>query len=84
MPDNIFLGELDLTDPVYALQYLHGLYQSGRGSRRKVYLRDISGDDHLGVHTQAGQEHLDLMRRRVLRLVQYNDGVVQGTTAHKR
>ena len=45
----------------------------------QVKLRHIARDDHAGTETKTRQEHLHLLRRRVLRFVQDNEAVVQGT-----
>jgi hypothetical protein len=48
----------------------------------QVDLRDVAGDHRLGADADAGQEHLHLLRRRVLRLVEDDEGVVQRAPAH--
>ena len=60
------------------------LDQPRRLLSRQVDLRDVSGDDHLRAEAEAGQEHLHLLRRRVLRLVEDDEGVVQRAPAHER
>ena len=44
----------------------------------QVNLRGVARDDDLGAETQAGEEHLHLADRRVLGLVQDDEGVVEG------
>src|SRR6266545_2278070 len=48
---------------------LHGFDQARRASGGQIDLRDVAGDDGLRAKTEARQEHLHLLGRRVLRLV---------------
>ena len=48
----------------------------------EVALAQIAGNHKLGVKTQARQEHLHLLRRRVLCLVEHHEGVAQCSAAH--
>src|SRR2546423_949560 len=50
---------------------------------RQVDLGHVAGDDHLGAEAEPRQEHLHLLRARVLRLVEDDEGVVQGAAAHE-
>ena len=63
-------------------QHLAHVDQPRAFARRQVDLRDVAGDDGLGVEAQARQEHFHLLDRGVLRLVQNNEGVVEGAPAH--
>ena len=49
----------------------------------EVDLGDVAGDDGLGVEADAREEHLHLFGRRVLRLVENDEGVVQSAPAHE-
>ena len=49
---------------------------------REVDLRDVAGDHRLGAEADAGQEHLHLLGRRVLRLVEDDERVVERAAAH--
>ena len=51
---------------------------------RQVDLRDVARDDDLRAEAEARQEHLHLLRRGVLRLVEDDEAVVQGAAAHER
>ena len=51
---------------------------------RQVDLRDVAGDDHLRAEPEPRQEHLHLLGRRVLGLVEHDERVVEGATAHVR
>ena len=48
----------------------------------QVDLGDVAGDDHLGPEAQAGEEHLHLLGRGVLGLVQDDERVVEGPAPH--
>ena len=49
----------------------------------QVDLGQVAGDDRLGADADARQEHLHLLRRRVLRLVEDDEGVVERAPAHE-
>ena len=49
---------------------------------RQVDLRDVAGDHRLGAEADAREEHLHLLGRGVLRLVEDDEGVVQRAPAH--
>src|SRR5579875_1386811 len=50
---------------------------------RQIHLRDVARDNHLGAEAGAGQKHLHLLGRRVLRLVEDHEGVVERAPAHE-
>ena len=66
-----------------ALQDLgHG--DEARGAAvRQVDLRHVAGDDHPAAEAEAREEHLHLLRRRVLRLVEDDERVVERAAAHE-
>ena len=43
----------------------------------------VTGNDHFCIHSEAGEEHLDLVGRRVLRFVEDDDRIVQRPPAHE-
>ena len=51
---------------------------------RQVDLGDVAGDDHLRAEAEPGQEHLHLLGRGVLRLVEDDERVVERAAAHER
>ena len=51
--------------------------EPGRLVLRQVDLRDVAGDDHLRVEPEPGEDHLHLLGRGVLRLVEDDEAVVQ-------
>ena len=61
-----------------------GLDQAALLPAREVDLRDVAGDHRLGAEADAGQEHLHLLGRRVLRLVEDDERVVERAAAHVR
>ena len=83
MADNVLFLEFDFADSLYAFQDLHGLYETGGRCRRQVDLCHVSGNDHFCIHSEAGEEHLDLVGRRVLRFVEDDDRIVQRPPAHE-
>src|SRR6266511_5009765 len=63
----------DLTDDVHTRVLSGG----------QVDLGDVAGDHGLGVEPEPGQEHLHLLRRGVLRLVEHDERVVEGVVRHQ-
>ena len=51
--------------------------EAGLPRSRKVDLVGIAANHHPRAHAEAGEEHLHLLRRGVLRLVEDDEGVVQ-------
>ena len=58
--------------------------QAGLLAARQVGLGDVAGDDDLGAEAEPGQEHLHLLGRGVLRLVEDDERVVERAAAHER
>ena len=83
MADDVGGGEADLGDAGDAAEQADRLDQARRLAGRQVDLARIAGDDHLRVLAEAGEEHLHLHRRGVLRLVEDDDGVGQRAAAHE-
>src|SRR4051812_4460966 len=73
--------ELDALDP---LEDLRDGDEPGLLVLREVDLRDVTGDDHLRVEPEPGHDHLHLLGRGVLRLVEDDEGVVQSSSTHER
>ena len=48
----------------------------------QVTLAQVAGNHELGIKTQTRQEHLHLLGRRVLRLIEHHKGITQRSTAH--
>ena len=69
-------------DILHAVEHADGLFQTADLVARQVDLRDIAGDDDLRAEAQARQEHLHLLARGVLRLVENDEAVVERPAAH--
>ena len=59
------------------------MYKSRSGLWRKIDLGDIAHNDHLGIQTETGEKHFNLMSCRILRLIEENDRIIQYTSSHK-
>ena len=84
MPDDVLVRELDEADPVDRAEDVAHLDQAERLVARQVDLRDVAGDDNLRAEAEPRQEHLHLLGRGVLRLVENDERVVEGAAAHER
>ena len=81
MPYHIFrlkVGESDVVDAVQDA-FDGGESRLGHG---QIDLRHVSGDDHLGVETKSGEEHLHLLFRGVLRLIENHERIVERASTH--
>src|SRR5215813_5192727 len=76
-------GESDMGDVVYAGEDADRLEQARILAGREIDLRRVSGDNHLAALAESGEEHLDLHRRAVLRLIKNDHGVRQRAAAHE-
>src|SRR5207248_3056228 len=56
--------------------------QPGHLTAWQVDLGDVTGDHDLRAEAQPGQEHLHLLGGGVLRLVENDEGIVEGAAAH--
>src|SRR5215510_5476571 len=73
---DVAIVEVDERDPLDRPDDLHRLDQPGRPARGQIDLGDVAGDNGLGAEAEAGEEHLHLLRGRVLRLVEDDERVV--------
>src|ERR1700731_3318108 len=73
------LRDVDVLD---ALEDVDRGPQPGTGAARKVDLGHVPGDDDLRPEAQSGEEHLHLLGGGVLRLVEDDEGVIKGASAH--
>ena len=69
--------------PSTVAEDLAHLDQPRRLLPRQVDLRHVAGDDHLRAEAEPRQEHLHLLGRGVLRLVEDDEAVVQCPAAHE-
>ena len=84
MADYIAAGQIAETNIVNFLEYMNRRIQSGRSSGRQILLRLVARHDHLGTKADTCQEHLHLCRGRILRLIENDERIIQGTTTHVR
>src|ERR1700761_4154218 len=73
-------GEVDVRDTVEDVLY-HA--QAAHLAFRQVDLGDVAGHHDLRPEPEAGEEHLHLLGRGVLRLVENDERVIQRPTTHK-
>src|SRR5579859_996739 len=82
--DDVLVPEADERDPLDRPEdVLHGDEPRGLVAR-KVDLRHVAGHDDPRPEAEPRQEHLHLLRARVLGLVEDDERVVQGAAAHER
>src|SRR5215212_5912997 len=75
--DHVLAAEADELDALHLLEDLADHDEPGALVARQVDLRDVARHDHLRVEPEPSEEHLDLLRARVLRLVEDDEGVIQ-------
>src|SRR5512143_3622661 len=81
--NHVPVGKMNETDTLDAVKDRLHLDEARSPPVREVYLGHIAGDDGLRVETEPREKHLHLLRRGVLRLVEDNEGIVQGPSAHE-
>jgi hypothetical protein len=81
--DDVLAAEAHEVYPLDALEDLPHDDQAGTLVLGQVDLRDVAGDDHLRVEAQPREDHLHLLRRRVLRLVEDDEAVIERPSAHE-
>src|SRR5207244_12113660 len=74
MAHHVLRAELREGDAAYAVEDAARLDQAALLPAREIDLRDVAVDHRLGAEADARQEHLHLLGRRVLRLVQDDEG----------
>ena len=82
MADDVAVVEVLDGDIIDALQDVAGLFEAAGLAAGQVDLGDVAGDDCLGTEADTGEEHFHLLRCSVLRLIEDDEGIVQGTAAH--
>ena len=80
---HVALVEVHEGDALDLAEDAQRLDQAGRTAVRQVDLGDVAGDDRLAAEADARQEHLHLLGRGVLRLVEDHERVVQRAAAHE-
>src|SRR5262249_34245360 len=84
MAYHVAVGEMNELDTLGVRQHSAGLLESGELAAGQIDLRYVTRDHGLGVVAEPGQEHLHLFRGGVLRLIENDEGIVEGTPAHER
>src|SRR5436305_14740450 len=79
---DVLIAEAHEVDPFHVLEDLRHHHQARIVLARQIDLRDVAGHDHLRVEAEPRQEHLHLLRARVLGLVEDDEAVVEGPAAH--
>src|SRR5581483_5903980 len=82
--NDVLLAEADELNPLHVTEDVRHNDQTRVLLTRQVDLRHVTGDHHLGVEPQPGEEHLHLLRAGVLRLVEDDEAVIQGAAPHER
>src|SRR5438094_8339799 len=82
VPDDVRLTEVTEGDALDAGEDALHLEQPGILAAGEVDLGLIARDHSARVHAEASEKHLHLHARRVLRLVENDEGVGQGAAAH--
>src|SRR5579863_1173211 len=80
--DDVGLAEADEAHAVYRSEHFFEPDEAGTAAG-DIDLGDVAGDDGPGAKADAGEEHLHLLGRRVLSLVQDDKARVEGTAAHE-
>ena len=70
VPNDVFLVEVDEADPLDVLDDLQRFHEPRLPWMWQVDLCDVTSDDRLGTESETGQEHLHLLGRGVLCLVE--------------
>src|SRR3954470_6069645 len=76
-------GEPDHRDAFDPFEAANGIGEARFRRVGEIDLVGIAANHHPAAHAEAGQEHLHLQRRRVLRLVEDDEGVVERAPAHE-
>src|SRR3546814_10885874 len=82
MAHHIVVGEVDEADAVDARKHVDRVAQPGTCSRWEIDLTEIPRHHHSRPLAEAGQKHLHLNRRGVLRLVQNDECVGERSEEH--
>ena len=81
--DDVLAAEADEGDVLHLAEDVADDDEAGALVGRQVDLGDVAGDDHARVEAEPGEEHLHLLGGGVLRLVEDDEGVVEGAAAHE-
>ena len=81
--DDVLAAEVDEGDVLDRFEDVADDDEAGALVARQVDLGDVAGDDHARVEAEPGQEHLHLLGAGVLRLVEDDEGVVEGVVRNE-
>src|SRR5690606_34713986 len=82
--DHIGHGEADNADPFHSLQAPHRIMQAAlRGAAGDVHLPWVAAYHHAAVLAEAGEEHLHLFARGVLRFIEDHERIAERAAAHE-
>ena len=82
MTDHIERREAHDADALDAIQDLARLPQAARHAARQIHLTEIACDDHTRAEAETREEHLHLLIRRILRLIEDDESILERTSAH--
>src|SRR6202166_4695627 len=80
---DVLFAELDGANAIDLAADFEGFHEARLLSGRQVDLCDVTGDDRLGIKTQARQKHLHLLAGGILRLIENHERIVQRASTHK-
>ena len=83
MANNVASGEIYESDSRDAGQHSLGVGKPGHSPRGQIGLRDVAGDNRLGVEAEPREKHFHLLNRGVLSFVKNDKRVVESPAAHK-
>src|SRR3970040_2300485 len=81
--NDVLLAKVLERNPLDIVQDRTNLDESRDLSGGEVHLGDVAGDHCLRVEPEAGEEHLHLLGGGVLRLIEDDEGVIQGAPPHE-
>src|SRR5689334_8016010 len=82
VPHHVLRAELGEGDAAHALEDPARLVQPALLAAREIDLRHVAVHHRLGAEADAREEHLHLLGRGVLRLVEDDEGMVERAAAH--
>src|SRR3990167_431071 len=83
MANHITFTETHISHTKDPLKRCHGFLKARRSSLRKIYLAQISCNNHPGIVPKTSEKHFHLDFRCVLSLIQNNNGIGKGSSTHK-
>ncbi len=84
MADHVPLVEVDEGDPLHGAHDTLRFDEARDPAGREIDLGDVARDHGAGAEADSREEHLHLLRRRVLRLVEDDERVVEAPPPHER